>query len=56
LLHEHKLTRMGKLSCSFGITSITPKDTLETFRTRAESALALAVARANGSIEVKLSF
>jgi len=54
LLHEHKFTRMGKLSCSFGITSIAPKDTLGTFRTRAESALALATTRSNGSVEVKL--
>jgi diguanylate cyclase (GGDEF)-like protein len=54
LLHEHKFTRMGKLSCSFGITSIAQKDTLGTFRTRAESALALATTRANGSVEVKL--
>jgi len=54
LLHEHKFTRMGKLSCSFGITSIAPKDTLGTFRTRAESALALATSRSDGSIEVKL--
>ena len=54
LLHEHKFTRMGKLSCSFGITSLSPKDTLGTFRTRSESALALASSRANGSIEVKL--
>ncbi len=53
-LGEHKFTRMGKLTCSFGITSITPKDTLGTFRTRAESALALATTRSNGSIEVKL--
>jgi len=54
LLHEHKFVRMGKLSCSFGITSIVPKDTLGTFRTRAESALTLASTRSNGSIEVKL--
>jgi diguanylate cyclase (GGDEF)-like protein len=54
LLHEHKFTRMGKLSCSFGITSVSPKDTLGTFRTRSESALALASSRSNGSVEVKL--
>ena len=54
LLEEHKFTRVGKISCSYGITSISPKDTAGTFRSRCESALALANSREGNAIEVKL--
>lgn len=54
LLEEHKFTRVGKISCSFGITSVSPKDTAGTFRARCESALALANSREGNAIEVKL--
>ena len=54
LLQEYKFTRIGKISCSFGITSISPKDTAGTFRVRCESALALANSREGNAIEVKL--
>lgn len=54
LLEEHKFTRIGKITCSFGITSISPKDTAGTFRSRCESALALANSRESNAIEVKL--
>ena len=54
LLEDHKFARVGKISCSFGITSVSPKDTAGTFRARCESALALANSRESSAIEVKL--
>jgi len=54
LLEDQKFTRVGKISCSFGITSVSPKDTAGTFRARCESALALANSREGNAIEVKL--
>ena len=54
LLEEHKFTRIGKITCSFGITSISNKDTAGTFRTRCENALALASSREGNAVEVKL--
>lgn len=54
LLEEHKFPRIGKIACNFGITSLSHKDTIGTFRTRAESALALANSREGSCVEVKL--
>lgn len=54
LLEEKKFTRIGKITCSFGITSLSQKDTIGTFRLRAESALSLASSREGNAIEVKL--
>lgn len=54
LLEQQKFPRIGKITCSFGITSISPKDTMGSFRIRCESALALASSREGNSIEVKL--
>lgn len=55
ILAETKFARIGNLSCNFGITSLVPKDTIATFRARAESALVVAASReSNNAIEVKL--
>ncbi len=55
LLAQTKFSHIGTVSCSFGITSLAPKDTLSTFKTRAESALSVAATReASGAIEIKL--
>lgn len=54
LLEEHKFPRIGKITCNYGITSISPKDSIGTFKIRCESALALATSREGNAIEVKL--
>ena len=54
ILEETKFARVGKLSCSYGITSISPKDTIASFKARAESALASASMKEGNAIEVKL--
>lgn len=54
ILEEHKFPRIGKVTCSFGITSLSPKDTIGSFRIRCEGALTLATSRDGNSIEVKL--
>lgn len=54
ILEEHKFPRIGKLTCSYGITSLSPKDTIGSFRIRCEGALTLASSREGNSIEVKL--
>ena len=54
LLEQKKFTRIGKITCSFGITSLSQKDTIGTFRLRAESALSLATSREGNAVEVKL--
>jgi diguanylate cyclase (GGDEF)-like protein len=54
ILEETKFARVGKLSCSYGITSISPKDTIASFKARAESALATASMKEGNAIEVKL--
>lgn len=54
LLEEHKFARIGKITCSFGITSLSPKDTIGTFRARCESALTLATSQEGNHVEVKL--
>lgn len=55
LLQNAKFPRVGNITCSFGITSLAPKDTIATFRTRAENALSVAASReATNAIEVKL--
>ena len=53
-LDETKFARVGKLSCSYGITSISPKDTIASFKARAENALASASMKEGNAIEVKL--
>lgn len=54
ILDETKFARVGKLSCSYGITSLSPKDTIASFKARAESALASASMKEGNAIEVKL--
>lgn len=54
ILENHKFTYIGKISCSFGITSLSSKDALSGFRLRAESALTLASSKEGNQIEVKL--
>jgi len=54
ILDEHKFPRIGKLTCSYGITSLSPKDTIGSFRMRCEGALTLASSREGNTVEVKL--
>lgn len=54
VLEETKFARVGKVSCSYGITSLSPKDTVGSFKARAESALIAASTKEGNSIEVKL--
>jgi len=55
LLEKTKFSQIGTLTCNFGITPLSPKDTIAAFRSRAESALASAALReGNGTIELKL--
>ncbi|MDD3343674.1 MAG: diguanylate cyclase [Sulfurospirillaceae bacterium] len=54
ILENHKFVQIGKISCSFGITSLSQKDTLSSFRMRAESALNFANSKEGNQIEVKL--
>ena len=54
LLEEHKFPRIGKITCSFGISSLSTKDTIGTFRSRCESALTHASSQEGSQVEVKL--
>lgn len=54
LLENYKFPHVGKLTCSFGITSLSQKDKLSSFRLRAENALAIANMQEGNPIEVKL--
>lgn len=54
LLEEHRFPKVGRITCSYGITSFSPKDTLGDFRKRAENALKEAVDRGGNAIEVKI--
>jgi len=53
-LTEHRFTKVGKITCSYGITSFFPKDTIVEFRKRAENALNVAIERGGNTIEVKI--
>lgn len=54
ILEETKFARVGKISCSYGITSLSPKDTVGSFKARAESALVAASTKEGNAIEIKL--
>lgn len=54
IFDETKFARVGKVSCSYGITSLSPKDTMGSFKARVESALVAASIKEGNSIEVKL--
>ncbi|WP_024955275.1 GGDEF domain-containing protein [Sulfurospirillum arcachonense] len=53
-LQTHRFAKVGKITCSYGITSFCAKDTLGTFRQRAENALKEAISRGGNSIEIKI--
>ncbi|HIP31118.1 MAG TPA: GGDEF domain-containing protein [Sulfurospirillum arcachonense] len=53
-LDEHRFAKVGKVTCSYGITSFSPKDSIGDFRKRAEKALKEATSRGGNSIEVKI--
>jgi diguanylate cyclase (GGDEF)-like protein len=53
-LNEHRFSKVGKVTCSYGITSFSPKDTIGDFRKRAENALRAATSRGGNSIEIKI--
>lgn len=54
VLREHRFSKVGKITCSYGITSFSHKDTIGEFRIRAENALKVAVEHGGNSIEVKI--
>ncbi|MBE0495616.1 MAG: GGDEF domain-containing protein [Campylobacterales bacterium] len=55
LISKRRFEGAGKLTCSFGITTfISPEDTIETFRRRAESALEKAHKEGGNKTEIKL--
>ena len=54
ILDNTKFARVGKISCTYGITSLSPSDTVGSFKARAESALLVASAKEGNDIEVKL--
>jgi len=53
-LSEHRFAKVGKITCSYGITSFSVKDTIGDFRKRAENALKVAIERGGNSVEVKI--
>jgi len=53
-LEGHRFSKVGKITCSYGITSFSPKDTIGDFRKRAEKALKEAIFRGGNAIEVKI--
>lgn len=53
-LSEHRFSKVGKITCSYGITSFSSKDTIGEFRKRAENAIKEAVSKGGNTIEVKI--
>jgi diguanylate cyclase (GGDEF)-like protein len=53
-LSEHRFSKVGKITCSYGITSFSPKDTIGEFRKRAENALKEATSKGGNTIEIKI--
>jgi diguanylate cyclase (GGDEF)-like protein len=53
-LKEHRFSKVGKVTCSYGITTYNKQDTMGEFRKRAEKALEEAKERGGNSIEVKI--
>ncbi|MCD8478636.1 MAG: hypothetical protein LRY68_12830 [Sulfurospirillum sp.] len=51
---QQKFSKVGKISCSYGITSLAPKDTLGSLKARAENAVVRASIHEGNAIEVKL--
>ncbi len=54
ILETTKFAKIGTISCSYGITSLAPKDTLGSLKSRAENALVRATIHQGNAIEVKL--
>ncbi|AFL67737.1 GGDEF domain-containing protein [Sulfurospirillum barnesii] len=54
IIETAKFLPIGKISCSYGITSLSPKDTLGSFKARAENALTKANLHGGNAIEVSL--
>lgn len=54
ILKGHRFSKVGKITCSYGITSFCEKDTIGGFRQRAENALKTAIERGGNNIEVKI--
>lgn len=54
ILSENRFLKVGKVTCSYGITSLAPNDTISSFRTRAENALNEAIKKGGNTIEVKI--
>lgn len=54
ILETTKFSKVGKISCSYGITSLAPKDTLGSLKARAENAVVRASIHEGNAIEVKL--
>ncbi len=53
-LDEHRFSKVGKVTCSYGITSFSRKDTIGDFRKRAENALQDAISKGGNSIEIRI--
>ena len=53
-LDEQRFSKVGKVTCSYGITSFTRNDTIGDFRKRAENALKDAISKGGNSIEIKI--
>jgi len=53
-LSEHRFFKVGKITCSYGITSFSPKDTIGEFRKRVENALKEASNKGGNMIEIKI--
>lgn len=54
ILETTKFSKVGKISCGYGITSLAPKDTLGSLKARAENAVVRASIHEGNAIEVKL--
>ena len=53
-LKEHRFPKVGRITCSYGVTSYSNKDNMFEFQRRAEKALNEAVKKGGNSIEVKI--
>lgn len=53
-LETHRFNKIGKITCSYGITAFSPKDSVGTLRLRAENALREASANGGNKIEIKI--
>lgn len=54
LISLGRFSKVGKVTCSYGVTSLGENDTISTLRTRAEAALNEAIRKGGNCIEVKV--